>query len=152
MSAYGDIKHTHTAAPLSSTAWVLPRRDADSESDTRYITIHHLTLAIARGLPGLLEYLGGVFAKEIEDGLTYPQEGEMFQGIFESYFFAADVFVAVAGGGSLRTSATEDAQELLNVSVETERGGRTWEDCIVGYYYVRTTSGSVIFCNTIQSS
>jgi hypothetical protein len=141
MSAYGDIKRIHTAALLPSTAWLLPRRDADSKSDTGFITVHHLTLATARGLPGFLEYLGGVFAKEIEDGLTYPQQ-EMSQEVFELYFFAADVFVAVAGGDSLRTAGA-DAQKLLDASIESERGGRTWEDCIVGYYYVRTTPRSV---------
>jgi hypothetical protein len=142
MSAYGDIKRAQNAALLSSTVWVLPPRDPDSGSDTGYITVHHLTLATARAFPGLLEYLGGVFAKEVEDGLTYPQEGEMSQETFEAYFFAADVFIAIVGGGSPGT-ATAGAQELLNVSILTERGGKTWKDCIAGYYYVRTDGSGI---------
>lgn len=139
MSAYGDIKRAQNAALLSPTVWVFPPRDPGSESgnDAGYITVHHLTLATARAFPGLLEYLGGIFAKEVEDGLTYPQEGEMSQETFEAYFFAADVFIAIVGGESPGT-ATAGAQELLNASISMERGGRTWKDCIAGYYYVRT--------------
>ncbi|KIM40288.1 hypothetical protein M413DRAFT_176172 [Hebeloma cylindrosporum] len=136
MSAYGDIKRAQNAAPLSSTVWVLPPRDPGSGTDTGYITVHHLTLATARAFPGLLEYLGGVFAKEVEDGMTYPQEGEMTQETFETYFFAADVFVAIIGGKS-REITTSGAQELLNIGIETEKAGRTWNECIAGYYYIK---------------
>lgn len=140
MSAYGDIKRAQNAALLSSTVWVLPPRDRDSGSDTGYITVHHLTLATARALPSLLEYLAGVFAKEVEDGLTYPQEGEMSQETFEAYFFAADVFIAIVGGES---PGTPGAQKLLNASTFTEKGGRAWEDCIAGYYYVRADGSGI---------
>jgi len=137
MSAYGDIKRAQDAALVSSTVWELSARDTVSSSDTGYITVYHLTLATARTFPGLLEYLAGVFAKEVEDGLTYPQEGEISQETFEAYFFAADVFIAITG-------ATAGAQESINISLSTEKGGRTWDDCIAGYYYVRTNGSSTI--------
>jgi len=138
MSAYGDIKRAQDAALLSSTVWELPARGAGSSSDAGYITVYHLTLATARIFPGLLEYLGGVFAKEVEDGLTYPQEGEISQETFEAYFFAADVFIAIIG-------ATAGAQKPLNISLSTETGGRTWNDCIAGYYYVRTNGSGISY-------
>jgi len=142
MSAYGDIKRAQNAALLSPTVWVSPPRDPGPGNDTGYITVHHLTLATTRAFPGLLEYLGGIFAKEVEDGLTYPQEGEMSQETFEAYFFAADVFIAIVGGES-PGPATADAQELLNISILIERGGRTWQDCIAGYYYVRIDGSGI---------
>ncbi|KAF8967973.1 hypothetical protein BDZ97DRAFT_1655809 [Flammula alnicola] len=131
MSAYGDIKRVHNAAPLPATIWELSHRDGDRSG---YISVHHLTLATARALPGLLEYLGSVFAKEVEDGLTYPQEGEMAQGTFEAYFFAADVFVGVVGTAP-RTATTDAEHQKLDI--ETERGGRTWEESIAGFYYIK---------------
>lgn len=135
MSAYGEIKRTHSAAPLLSTTWAHP---AAEKHRGDYITVHHLTLLTARALPGLLKYLAAVFAKEVEDGLTYPQEGEMLQGTFEAYFFAADVFVGVVGP-SPRTATTAAGSDRQTLDIEKERGGRMWEECIAGFYYVRIT-------------
>jgi len=128
MSAYGDIKRLAKNAPLSSTIW-----NIDALNGHSYVTVHHLTLLVARQLTGLLEYLGAVFAKEVEDGLTYPQEGEMGQDTFEAYFFAADVFVGVVGA-SESTDRTEGASQL---SIQEAQAGRTWEECIAGYYYIK---------------
>lgn len=133
MSAYGDIKRLVKNAPLSSTIW---KSDAQNGKETSYITVHHLTLLAARQLPGFLEYLGAVFAKEVEDGLTYPQEGEMGQETFEAYFFAADVFVGIVGG----PPSAERAEAASQLSIEEARDGRTWEECIAGYYYVGAAS------------
>ena len=66
----------------------------------------------------------------------------MSQETFEAYFFAADVFIAIVGGESPGT-ATAGAQDLLNVGILMERGGRTWQDCIAGYYYVGTDSSGI---------
>lgn len=131
MSAYGDIHHAHGTARLPPTAWTRtgPAAGAATHS-TPTITVHHLTLETARALPGLLAYLGRVFAQEVADGRTYPQEGAIPQPTFEAYFFAADVFVGVAG----QTSAP--APEIP-ADIEGERGSRAWEACIAGYYYVR---------------
>ncbi|KAF9485998.1 hypothetical protein BDN70DRAFT_870489 [Pholiota conissans] len=138
MSAYGDIKRAQSAEPLPSTIWEHSSNAADDGKphDGGSITVHHLTLPTARALPGLVEYLGAVFAKEVEAGLTYPQEGEMSQGTFEAYFFAADVFVGVVGGylGTATVGASAGGQTL---DIETERGGRTWEECIAGFYYIK---------------
>jgi hypothetical protein len=137
MSAYGEIKRTHSAAPLPSTTWAHPAAD-DGRHGGVYITVHHLTLPTARALPGLLNYLAAVFAKEVEGGLTYPQEDKMHQETFEAYFFAADVFVGVVGQspGTATTAAGADRQTL---DIEKERDGRMWEECIAGFYYVRIT-------------
>ena len=129
MSAYGDIHRAHSTARLPSTAWTKsgPTADATTHS-TPTITVHHLTLETARALPGLLEYLSAIFAQEIAYGRTYPQEGVIPQPTFEAYFFAADVFVGVAG----EAPALE-----FPADIETARGARAWEDSIAGYYYVR---------------
>lgn len=142
MSAYGEIKRASNAAPLPSTVWAPPSKDGVVVGD-RTISIHHLTLATARGLSGLLEYLGGVFAKEIEDGMTYPQEGEMAQTTFETYFFAADVFVGIVGQpspGDARSSSENEGP--LDIHKETDR--RPWEECVAGYYYVRSDYATIL--------
>ncbi|KAF8161278.1 hypothetical protein B0H34DRAFT_652788 [Crassisporium funariophilum] len=130
MSAYGDIKRNRSVAQLKSTVW--GSQSAPDSGDN--IVIHHLTLTTARALPGLLEYLGAVFAKEIEDGLTYPQEGEMGQETFEAYFFAADVFVGVTEL-SPGTAIVSEAQQ--DIELERQRSGRSWDECIAGYYYIK---------------
>jgi hypothetical protein len=71
-------------------------------------------------------------AKEIEAGMTYPQE-TMPPDAFESYFFSGDVFLAIASysGGSGGLEGTE-----TNLTIEEARQQRTWEECVAGYYYV----------------
>ena len=51
---------------------------------------------------------------------------------FEAYFWAADVFVAI---GMMDDAADGDGE--LDVPVEASRGGRSWEDALVGFYYVK---------------
>ena len=92
--------------------------------------IYHLTLETARTLPGLLDYLCATFAKEIIDGTTYPQE-DMDRTAFENYFFVADVFLGITSSATNSLNQGYEIQE-----VEAERGERTWEDCIAGFYYV----------------
>ncbi|KDR75699.1 hypothetical protein GALMADRAFT_248332 [Galerina marginata CBS 339.88] len=136
MSAYGEIKRAIAAAPLPSTVWT-PSKDEDLETN-QHISIHHLTLASARALSGFLEYLGVIFSKEVEDGLTYPQEGEMSQTTFEAYFFAADVFVGIVGLSSPRTATTlAVVGDPAPLDIQTARGKRSWEECIAGYYYIK---------------
>jgi len=71
--------------------------------------------------------------------MTYPQEGDMRQETFEAYFFSADVFVGILGS-LLRTAISGSEQQGLEI--EEERAGRTWDDCVAGYYYVGHLCGS----------
>ncbi|KAH9485521.1 N-acetyltransferase aca1 [Psilocybe cubensis] len=143
MSAYGDIKRTVATSALPTTIWTRfsPQNANTGESGTdQFISVHHLTLGMASALPGLLGYLGTVFAKEIEDGLTYPQEGEMEQKTFEAYFFAADVFVGIVGESLPRTASGErvrSGDQAAVQDIDAARGTRTWEECVAGYYYIK---------------
>jgi hypothetical protein len=122
--------------------------------------LHHLRLDSARALPGLLEYTHRIFAAEVEAGRTYPHEahatvatvaasvgvgsGESLdaevetrahgyaytRATFEAYFWAADVFVAIG--------TKDDAADVVgDLDVEATRGGRSWEEALVGFYYVK---------------
>lgn len=154
MSAYGDIKRTQSSGSLASTTWTLEKRALGTvdTSDAEYITVHHLTLKAAREHPGLSEYLGAVFAKEVEDGMTYPQEGDMPQATFEAYFFAADVFLGIVGKpaasqSSLGTATGNLADGSSNSApgLTEERAGRSWEDCVAGYFYVSILGRSSMY-------
>lgn len=137
MSAYGEIKRAHNAAPLLPTEWK-GLAAANAEHGT-HITVHHLTLASARALPGLIAYLSAVFAQEVEDGMTYPQEGDMSQTTFEAYFFAADVFIGLIGqltSDAVTRTATSLTDDYTTGDIETQRGGRNWDQCVAGFYYV----------------
>lgn len=130
MSAYGAIPHRPTSGILSSTLWACGRENVSK------LSIHHLTLQTARSLLGIVEYLHVVFAEEVEQGMTYPQEGAIDQQAFETYFFAADVFVAVLNAPDpVETSAIDGT--VTTRSLEEVSRGREWADCIGGYYYVR---------------
>lgn len=149
MSAYGDIKRTNSSIRLTTTIWNFQSsRGSDGSATSGHISVHHFTLTTARALPGFLEYLGAIFAKEVTDGMTYPQEGDMGQEKFEDYFFSADVFVGIVG--SLPRTIVSGAEQP-SLEIEEERAGRTWHDCIAGYYYVRQfifTSGRFIRITT----
>jgi hypothetical protein len=90
-----------------------------------------LTLAIARSQQGLVDHLREVFALDVEAGRTYPQETIEGEGVFEAYFFAADVFLAIVSEGE----AAEGVNEV-KVNIKDSRKGRSWEDCVAGFYYV----------------
>ncbi|KAK7057547.1 alternative cyclin Pcl12 [Favolaschia claudopus] len=137
MSAYGSIpKSSNSGSPLSATFWGV-RRVALSDplqppvdSD---VTIHHLPdVSAARSYPGLVDYLGVVMAKEIEDGRTYPQE-TMSADAFETYFFSGDVFVAIIYSG---TSGHEDGTQATS-TIDEARQQRSWEECLAGFYYIK---------------
>jgi len=133
MSAYGAIvRPVSTRAALAATIW---QSRSTPQNLYGYLTIHHLTLSDARLLPGLVEYLCAVFAKEVDDGLTYPQEGDIGQEAFEGYFFAADVLVGVVGDGGTARSGEEGAE--IGLDINQARAERTWDECIAGFYYVK---------------
>jgi len=115
--------------PLPASIW--PVQAASDQGD--FVSVHHLTLSTARHLEGLLDHLNAVFAKEIEDGLTYPQEGEMDRSTFEGYFFSADVFVGIIGGAG----QIDRREGEVDVDIEVTRGGRPWDQCVAGFYYIK---------------
>ena len=140
MSAYGAIS-SRSVSPLSSTTWQLASKRSDAP---KHLTIHHLTLKTAAAFPGLIDYLHRVFADELEGGLTYPQEilpGQPYtRAQFESYWFAADVLVAVAAQPKLAGAGADplDAPDgrAVHIGFTEAVGGRAWEEAIVGCYYV----------------
>ncbi|KAJ7125088.1 hypothetical protein C8R44DRAFT_782276 [Mycena epipterygia] len=129
MSAYGAIIRSNanlSAHPLPPTFWDIGRKVGEPS----YVTVHHLTAP--KSLAGLVEYLGAIMAKEIEDGMTYPQE-TMPIDAFENYFFSGDVFLAISHlGGVGGAEGTE-----TNLTIEEARQERTWEECVAGFYYVK---------------
>jgi hypothetical protein len=114
------------------------------------LVLHHLRLDTARSLPGLLEYTHRVFATLIEAGRTHsleattkaatPSEGDddsmtsewvYTRAEFEAFVWAADVVIAIG------TNADNESDSAFFGDVEATRGGRSWEDILVGFYYVR---------------
>lgn len=135
MSAYGDIQRLRPsgALPLTSTVWRTSSRDpAEIKDSGSCVIVHHLTLDRARLLTGLNEYLSSVFAKEVDNGMTYPQEGPVDQQAFENYFFSGDVFVATISG--LAHPGVDDGSST-SVNIEVIRG--EWDNLVAGFYYVR---------------
>ncbi|KAJ7287221.1 hypothetical protein C8J57DRAFT_1283239 [Mycena rebaudengoi] len=131
MSAYGAIlRPDKFNAILPTTVWHI--RPAPAGSVQPCVTVHHLTASSVKLLPGLLEHLGIIMAKEIEDGMTYPQE-TMALDTFESYFFSGDVFLAILHSGD--SGGPEGTETTL--TVEEARQDRSWDECVVGYYYVK---------------
>lgn len=136
MSAYGTISNpSSSVAPLASTVWTISHKTDTARSCT-YITLYHFRLDTIKVFPELLKHLHVSFADELARGITYPQElapGEKY-GLqsFEAYFFSSDVFVAIAGDGS---SEIENGSST-SISADAARNGRTWKQCVAGFYYV----------------
>jgi hypothetical protein len=57
------------------------------------------------------------------------------------YFFAADVVVGILDADGVEGAAVEDGKEV-ELSVEEARKGRSWSECIAGFYYVSTSISS----------
>ncbi|KIK96702.1 hypothetical protein PAXRUDRAFT_825681 [Paxillus rubicundulus Ve08.2h10] len=132
MSAYGSISRPSRASYLPSTAWQSPR-DAHA-----FVTLHHIDQSAINLHPGLFDYLHSTFADEVDKGLTYPQEDVRDPNTFGAYFFGADVFVAISSSGDI-TTKTELEGDIKEVEMNLEgaRGGRSWEECVTGFYYVK---------------
>lgn len=133
MSAYGSIERPELLDTLPCKLWRLISTPPDSPNRD-YVTTHHLTRSSAHRLTGLLEHLTVVFADEVDSGLTYPQEGDINQSSFESYFFAADVIVGIIGG----TPRADRAEAEIELDIDMARAGRPWDQCVAGFYYVGT--------------
>ena len=144
MSAYGAITQPNRpTAPLPSTVWSCPPR----AGAPTHLTLHHLTLADAHALPGLVPYLHACFADELARGRTYPQEvrpGEPYtRAAFETYFFAADVILGlIASEQSLIELGVEiepmeeGKGKEFDIDFDKVRQGRGWAECVAGFYYV----------------
>lgn len=68
--------------------------------------------------------------------MTYPQEGPIDQVAFESYFFAADVFVAILGAQSEESQTEARGPVESPLEIQDAAAGRSWEECVMGMYYV----------------
>ncbi|THH14475.1 hypothetical protein EUX98_g9607 [Antrodiella citrinella] len=92
-------------------------------------------------LPGLVHYLHACFAEELGRGMTYPQEireNQVYtQEMFEQYYFAADVVVAIVGQDAARAQTKSDGESVSYLDIEVSRDGRTWKECVAGCYYVK---------------
>jgi hypothetical protein len=154
MSAYGIIALASRPVDLlPPTSWDLPQpAPGKPAAPFRRLALHHLRLDNARALPGpsLLDYTHRIFAAEIEAGRTYPQEAgsprdddgayTYTRAAFEAYFWAADVIVAVGNDAADRGGGDDNqvqAQVGTGDLLEASRAGRSWEDALVGFYYVK---------------
>lgn len=138
MSAYGAISRSARSSYLPPTAWAHPH------NPNAITTLFHIDLAAIVD-PSLFDHLHAVFADEVDKGLTYPQEDIRDPDAFRAYFFAADVLIAIVGNksgvtpdplpapdGELPTPVAKEVEADL----ETARAGRSWDACVVGFYYV----------------
>lgn len=154
-SAYGPAPPRPTRPTLSSTFWPCSTQSkrAAIKSPRDHITVHHITLTTARTFPGLIPFLAKAFELEIRIGRTYPQEDNVFFSAgttgdtstvdvvpaFEAYFFAGDVFIGIFDD---RYSAFSDGDAFFDGGLANASGGRSWEDCVAGFYYVCQVSYS----------
>ncbi|KAI9459963.1 hypothetical protein HD554DRAFT_1599688 [Boletus coccyginus] len=144
MSAYGALSRSARASPLRlpTTAWLHPR-----DPQTTITLFHFDSSAIGDALsPSLFNHLHAVFADEVDKGLTYPQEDVRDPDLFRAYFFAADVVIAIMGLGpqeaysglsALGSEQDDDVPREVEVDLERARAGRSWDECVVGFYYVK---------------
>ncbi|CAE6341540.1 unnamed protein product [Rhizoctonia solani] len=123
MSAYGaiPIPSSRSKEPLKTLSYI-------SKQPDHSILVVHLTKETAPN--DLVELLHKEFEEELERGQTYPQEGPLDRAGFEAYFFAADVFVGLI-------VPSEEAAALQNEDIEGARAGRSWDESVVGSYYVK---------------
>ncbi|KAF5317201.1 hypothetical protein D9611_004013 [Ephemerocybe angulata] len=135
MSAYGTMKRSRSDATqtLASTVWMA---QASKTGDLEDVFVYHLKIDSARALDGLLEYLYSTFSQVMEEGRTYPQEGDMDQVTFESYFFAEDVFVGIKSVGRKEGDDIMEGRESP-IGILDAKGTRTWEESIAGFYYIK---------------
>ncbi|KAG6902381.1 hypothetical protein C0995_000943 [Termitomyces sp. Mi166 len=119
MSAYGPINRTISEGkPLPTKLWAVD----STLTQPDYITTHHLTISSASHLEDLLNYLCAVFAQEVDDGFTYPQEGPIDRAAFDNYFFAADVIVAIIS----ETGQLEGKERDVEIDISTAQSSRPW--------------------------
>ncbi|KAL1411433.1 hypothetical protein Q8F55_002389 [Vanrija albida] len=120
MSAYGAIKApAGSTGPLPVLSYTLP--------GDLVLTTHAVQGADAD--PELIDYLFGIFNKEIEEGKSYPQEDQMTRDQFVAYFFNSTTIVAIVSPASVDVGSLK--------MLEDARAGRSWEECTGGVYYIK---------------
>ncbi|ORX35795.1 hypothetical protein BD324DRAFT_661160 [Kockovaella imperatae] len=119
MSAYGAISAPTPIAELTSRLWPIPSGS---------VSTHPISFADAP--EEMMQYMYEVFAKELEDGLTYPQEGPFDFEAFKTYFFktASTTVIAVLQEASMK----EPPSSLMEAQAE-----RSWRECLGGFYYIK---------------
>jgi hypothetical protein len=145
MSAYGVINRPQRTSYLHTTLWDNPRVEPDLGTPS-FVTIHHIDrAAVERIQSGLFDYLHSIFSNEVDKGLTYPQEDISDAAAFGAYFFGGDVLVAIAGKGDPPAIESEErGVREIEQSLDTARNGRTWEECVAGFYYVSRDPSPIV--------
>ncbi|KAK4700249.1 Ca2+:H+ antiporter, partial [Phenoliferia sp. Uapishka_3] len=135
MSAYGAIakpSHSIPSTPVTPTSYLLPTKQA--------LTVFPCTRASVD--QQLISYLAKVFNDVVREGRTYPQQQELTEEEFANYFFSHDCFVGLLNldltvadlPATLKDgSIAHDA----NYSLETVKAGRSWEESVLGMFYVK---------------
>jgi hypothetical protein len=82
----------------------------------------------------------------ITAGKTYPQEGPVTLETFLSYFLGATCILGIVSSSPSSSSTSEEEPKSLEdpnkdspseeITVENAVGGRGWEECLVGCYYM----------------
>jgi hypothetical protein len=141
MSAYGPTQPQPQRPPLPSTLWLLTNSSQVTNkpsSPFTHLTLHHLTKSAVEKIDGLLEFTHETFAAEVEAGMTYPQEiayGEKYtREAFEAYIWGADVVIAIGAVGDISGKLNGT---VVEGGVLEAKQGRSWEECLVGFYYVK---------------
>jgi hypothetical protein len=138
MSAYGTITVDSKKADLlpPTTCELAKSVHCELAAPFSHLALHHLRLDTARSLPGLLEYMHQVFATEVQAGRNSQEATTNASRIytraeFEAYFWTADAVIAIG------TNADNGSDPVLIENVEVARAGRSWEDILVGFYYIK---------------
>jgi hypothetical protein len=137
MSAYGAIARPQRNGSLPPLLLPSHAPNIEATLQAQPLAIYHLTSTDAP--VALIELLWKEFTDEVDRGTTYPQEGPMSLEAFIGYFFAADVFVGLSV-----TGLSPGAQPP--VSITEAKGDRTWDDCVLGFYYVRCVCHCMLMC------
>ncbi|ODN82090.1 hypothetical protein L202_02404 [Cryptococcus amylolentus CBS 6039] len=122
MSAYGAIAAPKQLGELPILTFPL---------STPELALVTYPVAGAEAPDELLKYLYSIFSDELDEGITYPQEGPLTYEQFVAYFFAATTIVGV-----IQPVDSEGRAETSG-GLEGARAGRTWEEAAGGCYYIK---------------
>jgi hypothetical protein len=96
---------------------------------------HHATVLVAA--TGAAAATTGVGMGGGGDSDAHEVEYAYTRAAFEAYFWAADVFVAIGMMDDAADVVGDGDGDLEVEGLEASRGGRSWEDALVGFYYVK---------------
>ncbi|WWC70091.1 uncharacterized protein I206_104038 [Kwoniella pini CBS 10737] len=113
MSAYGTIAAPESKANLEIRSYPLPIDD---------LVLITYPITGSNAPLNVIKYLEKVFAKELEGGKSYPQEGPLTYEEFVSYFFGSTTIIGIVQHNSEEIKKTlKDA--LINKNLENSLGG-----------------------------